>query len=293
MIHWNFYHPLNPYVWCLTALRPRIRHYLTDHNSRYPSEPESRSRVRGMLKSALFRRYERIFCVSDYVRNSLGREGVSLGLSRCTHFVNTSRFQPDAAAGALVRSELMAESQFVLLVVAHLIREKGVDVVLRALAELPAHVTAWVVGDGLDAARLRRVAEDLGIARRVRFLGNRSDVQTYMQAADCLVCPSVWEEAAGLVNIESLACGLPVVASRIGGIPEIVDDGRTGFLFSPGSAAELARTIRRLIREPDLTRRMGKAAREFAMERYSAEQRIEEFIEFYRKPVARGGPTAE
>ena len=83
-----------------------------------------------------------------------------------------------------------------------------------------------------------------------------------MQAADAFVCPSRWAEAAGLVNIEAQACGLPVLASRIGGIPEYVMDGRTGVLFPPGDAEELAAAVRRLLDDPERFREMGREARE-------------------------------
>ena len=70
-------------------------------------------------------------------------------------------------------------------------------------------------------------------------------MEPLLQAADCAVCPSIWSEAAGLVNLEAQACGLPVIARRIGGIPELVEDGRTGFLFTPGDHRELAERLRR------------------------------------------------
>ena len=121
----------------------------------------------------------------------------------------------------------------------------------------------------------------------VAFLGNRAEVQPFIQAADCLVCPSIWQEAAGLANIEALACGVPVVASRIGGIPEIVDHGTTGLLFAAGEPDELAAAIRRLAADPDLRRKMGEAARTAAVERFSAERRLCEFLDFYRGGSAR------
>ena len=81
-----------------------------------------------------------------------------------------------------------------------------------------------------------------------------------MQAADCLVCPSLWAEAAGLVNLEALSTGLPVVASRIGGIPEYVEDGKTGMLFPPGDHQALAALIRRLMDTPEEYQQLAAAA---------------------------------
>jgi len=283
IVHWSFYHPLNAYVWALTVARPLLTHYLTDHRSRYGDPLPRRSLVRRALKRAFLRRYRRIVCVSEFIADSLRSEGLAERLTICAHFINTDRFRPDPAVREQVRGQLLAESQFGLLLVAHLIPEKGGEVLLRALPGLPPQVQAWIVGDGPDTSRLQRLAEELGLAKQVRFLGNQSEVQRYMQAADCLVCPSLWLEAAGLVNIEALACGVPVVASRVGGIPEIVVHGRTGFLFEPGRADELAAAVRGLLEEPEKLAEMGRAARGVAVERHSAERRIPEYLDLYRR----------
>jgi glycosyltransferase involved in cell wall biosynthesis len=139
------------------------------------------------------------------------------------------------------------------------------------------------VGTGPEADRLQRLADELSLQQRVLFLGNRSNVQPFMQAADCLASPAVWEEAAGLVNLEGLACGLPVVASRSGGIPEIVEDGRTGLLVAPDDAGALSNAIDRLYKEPALHARMAREARRVAVERYAVEKRLPDFLDLYRR----------
>jgi glycosyltransferase involved in cell wall biosynthesis len=280
--HWAFYHPFGPYVWALSLAKPGLRHFLTDHNSRYPDAGAAPGRARAAAKSALFARYERVVCVSDFVAASLEREGVRARLTACAHFANTERFRPDPGAREVVRRELGADGKFVALLVAYLIPEKGADVLLRALGKLPPDAVAWLVGDGPEALRLRELARELGIEERVRFLGDRGKVQPFMQAADCLVCPSLWDEAAGLVNLEGLACGLPIVASRVGGIPEIVDDGLTGFLFARGDAGELAGALAKLRADAELCARMGREARRVALERYAPERRLPDFLALYR-----------
>ncbi len=181
-----------------------------------------------------------------------------------------------------MRRRLGVGDHFVLLAVAHLIHAKGIDVPLRALTRLPASVELWVVGDGEQSAALAELAEELGVQDRVRFLGLQGCVEPYMQAADVFVCPSRWAEAAGLVNIEAQACGLPVLASRIGGIPEYVMDGRTGLLFPPGDDAALAAAARGLMDDSERRREMGRAARELAVEQFSFAARIEDYLDLYR-----------
>src|SRR5262249_30654550 len=158
----------------------------------------------------------------------------------CLHFINTDRFRPNLAIREAVRREHGCEQRFVALLAAHLIPEKGVDVAIRALVETPQNVVLWIVGTGPEQACLQALTAKLGLPDRIKFFGQQPEVQPFMQAADCLLCPSLWAEAAGFVNIEALATGLPVLASRIGGIPEYVDDCRTGILFPPGDHQALA-----------------------------------------------------
>jgi glycosyltransferase involved in cell wall biosynthesis len=284
VIHWNFTSPLgNPYLWSLALLRPALRHYFTDHISRLlPLTPPSRGPKR-WLKALLARRYGKVFCVSRFVQDCLRAQHVwSDRLRCCLHFVNTDRFRPDPATRDRVRRELSAEGQFVVLVVAQLIRAKGIEVLIDALAMLPPAAVLWVVGEGPDRAGLEARVADRGLAERVRVLGHQFDVRPYMQAADCFACPSVWAEAAGLVNLEAAACGLPVVASRIGGIPEYLDDGRTGLLFPPGDARALADCLVRLLHDRGLAQGMGEAAREMAVRRFSIDARLDGILDLYR-----------
>jgi glycosyltransferase involved in cell wall biosynthesis len=286
VVHWGLCSPLrNPYVWALTALAPRVKHYFTDHISRV-GPPAGRGRWPARLvKSLLLRRYSRVVCVSDFVRSCLERQGAWHNLTTCLHFINVERFRPDAEARAAVRAKMGAEGKFVVLCVAHLIAAKGVDVLVRAVPELPPEAVVWVAGEGDRAAEFERLSAELGVADRVRFLGSRPHIEPYAQAADCFVCPSLWAEAAGLVNLEAQAAGLPVVASNIGGIPEYVAHGETGLLFAPGDSKELAAHLRRLAGDEALRRSLGEAARARVVARFSAEALLEQYLGLYRAPV--------
>jgi glycosyltransferase involved in cell wall biosynthesis len=280
VVHWNFYPVVNPYVLLLSVMN-HARHYWTDHSSRDASGVSSTPRLRNLV----LRRYHRVLCVSDFVMQSLRREGATVPLTRMTHFVNTERFRTDPQARYRLRAQLGVGDHFVALAVANLIPEKGIEVLLHALAKLPPDVQVWVVGGGPEADRLARVAQ--GLTGRVRLFGLQSDVLPYMQAADCLVCPSVWAEAFGLVNVEAMACGLPVVASRVGGIPEIVDPERNGMLVDPGDAGQLAAALGRLVERPELRQEMGRQARSDAVERYSTERQLERYLDVYRSDSRR------
>jgi glycosyltransferase involved in cell wall biosynthesis len=286
VLHWNFSEPLsNRYLWLLTLLAPTVKHYYTDHVSRAQPLPPPARLLKRSIKRLLMKRYRRVICVSEFIQdcNAAGR-GKWSNLCCRLHFINTDRFRPDPAVRTAVRRRLNAGQQFVTLVVGQLIREKGIDVAVRALAQLPEPIVLWVIGEGAEAAALRDLTDHLGLKDRVVFLGLQRNVEPYLQAADCFLCPSRWAEAAGLVNLEAQACGLPVVASRIGGIPEYVEDGRTGLLFAAEDHRQLADRIRCLQGDPDLCRAMGEAARARAVERFSAESRINDYLDLYRCP---------
>ena len=115
------------------------------------------------------------------------------------------------------------------------------------------------------------------------MFGLMRDIEPVLQAADVFVCPSLWGEAAGLVNMEAQAAGLPVIASRIGGIPEVVRDGETGLLFTPGDAGELARHLRRLAVDEVERERLSVRARTWVLERFSPTARLPQLLELYRE----------
>ncbi len=140
---------------------------------------------------------------------------------------------------------------------------KGQPVLLEALAKLPG-VHALVVGAALFGeeafeAEQHERARTLGIADRVHFLGFREDIPALMRAADVVVHTSVLPEPFGRVVVEGMLAGRPVVATRAGGVPEIIADGTTGFLVPPGDAEALARAIERLRADPALAARVAAA----------------------------------
>ena len=287
LIDWNFYSPLNPYVVSLMTLAPKVQHYYTDHSSR-PSNSNGASGVslKLRMKKVLLKRYRKVLCISDFLMEYLERQKIWANLSRCHFFINTNRFQPDAQARSSLRREMGVEERFVILAVANLNPGKGIEVAVRALAASGSEAVLWIVGDGGEAERLRTLCDELSVSSRVRFFGRQQDVGPYMKAADCFVCPSIDAEAMGFVNLEALACELPVIGSKIGGIPEFVEDGETGFLFTAGDHRQLADRINLLINNPETQRRMALNARRAAVEKFSIESRLPGYLDLYRSTAA-------
>jgi glycosyltransferase involved in cell wall biosynthesis len=158
-----------------------------------------------------------------------------------------------------------------------LIPEKGIQHAIKALSLLckdyGKRILYIVAGEGHYRKTLESMADHLGIADQVLFLGKRSDIQAVIAASDIVVVPSVWEEAFGLIIAEAMACARPIIASNIGGIPELIETGISGITVKPGDAEELAKALDRLIENPGLRQFMGqaglqKATREFELGNY-------------------------
>jgi len=149
------------------------------------------------------------------------------------------------------------------------LREEGIDAVL------------CMVGDGPDRPELERRAHELGVVRHTLFLGYQADVAPFYAAFDALVLPSS-NEGTPVSAIEALAAGRPVVATRVGGVPDVVQEGRDGFLVDPGATDDLAERLTRLARDPDLRERMGAAGRERVLPRYAVARLIDDVDRLYR-----------
>lgn len=143
----------------------------------------------------------------------------------------------------------------------------------------------WVVGDDTEGsgrrAALERLAGELGIAKHVRFLGHRPDIPAVLSELHLLLVPSQFEPF-GRVVIEAMAAGRPVVGSRDGGIPEIIQDGRTGFLRNVGDVEGFARAALALLRDRQLWQRMSHEARRDARDRFSLARHVRQIAEVYR-----------
>lgn len=141
----------------------------------------------------------------------------------------------------------------------------------------------WIIGDGPDRAKLEAMASSSPtLKNRVRFLGRRDDVPALLKMMDIFVLSSLWEGMPNAV-IEAMAAGLPVIATAVDGTTELVDDGSTGLLVSPGSPRPLAVAINNLARDEELRRRMGAAGRERVERVFGEERMVDEFASLYRE----------
>jgi len=176
------------------------------------------------------------------------------------------------------------------LFVGRLTPRKAPDLLLHALAETPDTCCVFA-GDGPMRSRLEALASKLGISARVAFIGNVSpgELAPLYSGADLLIVPSV-SEAAPLVAVEAMACGTPVLSSRIAGLPELVHDWSTGFLVRPADVGQLAIAIRFLTADPQALARMGAEAQRRIRKRFLWPNVAREYLALYRSllPEAEG-----
>jgi len=156
---------------------------------------------------------------------------------------------------------------------------KGQTVLLEALTALPG-ARLLLVGDGPDEARLRATVERLRLTERVRFFPFTAAPEYVFARADITVLPSTHKEGLPNVLLESLAMGVPVVASRLGGVGEVVLDGKTGYTVPPGDVGELTDAIRRLWEDRAAYARMSERARQLMRERFDRATQFGRFLEF-------------
>jgi glycosyltransferase involved in cell wall biosynthesis len=176
--------------------------------------------------------------------------------------------------------------------VANLRAGKGHDVLIEASVEILRSVpdaTFELIGDGAERGRLERQAEARGVLGAFTFAGHQENVAARLAEADLFVLPSRSEAFPNAV-LEGMGAGLPIVASDVGGIPEIISHEATGLLVPPGDAAALARSVVRLMRMPALASRLGRAARADAEQRFSFDRMVGAFETCYA--AALGGRTA-
>ncbi len=205
--------------------------------------------------------------------------------------VDLSRFDGPVDRGEVCRSIGVSPDDRVVAVVGRLCEGKGLETALRAATILAERVPAFrlaLVGDGDLASRLRALASELGVAERVVMVGARSDVPDILRAVDLLAIASV-SETSGLVAMEAAAAGLPVVATRVGGLSETIEDGVTGLLVAPRDERELARGVEAVLGDGDLASRMGRAGRERAEREYGADRLVETMTGIYWRLLAGGG----
>jgi N-acetyl-alpha-D-glucosaminyl L-malate synthase BshA len=202
------------------------------------------------------------------------------------NFLDCDRFQ--RTFDPALRERLCPPSRYDALIVhmSNFRPVKRVDAVIDIFQRLRAHVRARLVlaGDGPDAARVQLQADAYGLRDDVMTLPAQQSVVPLLSVADVFLLPSL-QESFGLAALEAMACEVPVIASRVGGLPEFVEHGVNGFLHAPDDLEAMAQSALALLRAPDERARMGRAARATVSSRFCASRIVPQYEALYRELV--------
>lgn len=227
----------------------------------------------------------KVIAISNFVKEQLVESGIPAGKLIVRHLgVDTNRFFPDAKAREGWAEELAIQPDEVIISTVSVLRAfKNPQTIIQAcglLAKQSVPFKLLVAGDGAMLSELQQLAEELGVAERIHWLGYCSDPASLLQASDIFVLASTGE-AFGLVLTEAMACGVPVVGSRSGAIPEIVDEGVTGLLATPGDADSFTAAIQKLARDKHLQQEMRARGLERVRQKFNVEVVNENTLRIY------------
>jgi len=247
-----------------------------------------------LIERALARDTDALLAVSPEVRDEL----VEIGVAPATRFavvrlgIELAERMQGSEQGEDLRASLgIPADRFTIGWVGRMTAVKRAHDVLRTLSllhERGVDAALVMVGDGPDRPELEALAGELGVAQATHFVGFQDDVGPWFHAFDALLLPSR-NEGTPVSAIEMLAAGRPVVATRVGGVPDVVADGTDGYLFPVGDVAAAAAHLALLAGDPELCRRMGEQGRERALGRYGVPRLVEDVDRLYRALLAAKG----
>lgn len=235
---------------------------------------------------------EKIIAVSEPIRDLLAKKGVDG--RRIEFLANAVQSHRTAQNGIGTKAEIrkrhgIPDGDFVAGYIGRLSVEKGVDNILKALAILKNEgilVKVMIIGDGPKRGDLEEMASRLNIAELVLFLGFRQEPAAYLEAMDLFILPSL-TEGTPMALLEAMSAGVPIIASSVGGIPDIVKDGEHGLLIRSGDFAGLSKAVKRLLREPELRNLLACNASSLIERNYGMGQWIQRLDSIYQDLMGR------
>lgn len=255
------------------------------------------------LRNNLLKRCSTFVAISSPVLHELEAHGVAgNAIVHIPNSVDTERFYPvnETDKYKIRRTLGLPENAFVVTYTGRLVDYKGLPLLLRVWYEVHGgygESRLLLVGaGGLDIHNcengLRDFVREHGLDDHVTFVGSVDNVQTYLQASDVFVLPTE-REAFGISLIEAMACGIPVIASRVGGIPDIIQDNVDGCLIATGDSQELRGSLDMLHGDEELRKRLGNRARDTVVQRFSERAVLEQYLQLLDRHVAGGAVNAQ
>ncbi len=231
--------------------------------------------------------------ISNYLKEkTLEDFGITRPIEVIPNFVNCDVYMPikDEWVRAEARKRLAAPEEAILMHLSNFRPVKRVVDVVKVFAEVVREMPARLVlvGDGPDRSAAEWLAHDLQIHDRIHFLGKQERVNELLPLADLMLMPSELE-SFGLAALEAMACKVPAIATRVGGVPELIDDGLTGLLYPVGNVEDMAAGAIGLLKDRDRLDTMRDAARKEAQRRFCATLVVPKYVKFYESMLENAG----
>ena len=228
-----------------------------------------------------------VTAISNYLKEETVKHfGITKPIEVVSNFVNCDEYVPikDEKARAETRRKLAAPDEAILMHLSNFRPVKRVVDVVKVFAlvarELPAQLV--LVGDGPDRSAAEWLAHDLHINEKVHFMGKQERVNELLPLADLMVMPSELE-SFGLAALEAMACKVPSIATRVGGVPELIDDEVTGLLYPVGNVDDMAAGAVSLLKDRDRLNAMREAGRKTAQKRFCSSLVVPQYVKYYEK----------
>ncbi|MDW7775550.1 MAG: glycosyltransferase family 4 protein [Methanosarcinales archaeon] len=240
------------------------------------------------VSPVIFRKSNKIISVSDELCNDIIFQ-YNISKSKITtvfHGIDTELFKPKLSN---VKTEIDIKNEKLILFVGGLQKLKGVHLLIESLPQILTRIDAKlvIIGDGPYLNNLKKTVNRINVRNKVIFIEKVSNqaLPDYYNAADIVVIPSIVIESAGLVVLESMSTGRPVIASKIGGIPSAIEHLKDGILVEPGNTRELSERIFELLQNKELAENLGRAGRNKVIEKFSLDRMIEQTLRIYEECI--------
>lgn len=297
LVHMQDHYPLSR--WAYREARRRglpvlgTNHFIPENIVHYvmPFEWARGVMVRALwwTMTSLYSQLDMITTPTETAADIVRRTGIEVPVRAISNGVNLERFRPTSGLdGAAIRREHgLAQDDPLFIYVGRVDEEKELEVALKAVKRLDLPMQFAVIGEGRHQRQLRSRAERIRLDGRVRFTGfiDSGQLPRLLQAADVFVMPSP-AELQSIATLEAMAIGKPIIAARARALPELVEEGRNGYMFNPGDAEDAARKMRKMLEERERWPEMGWASRELAC-RHDIEKTIDSYEGLYREILER------
>ena len=287
ILHLHLVHTMAAWLWKKITGFPLVLtlHVGKDYNSRHWLG------IAAALRARLIYRASKIIAISGYIQKfALGLDFNLLpdNIIQIYNGVDINRFCPRLDKTSLRQQLNWKADKIVLLSITHLRKDKGLELLIRAFskaARVHGNIILAIVGDGPDLNNLKDLTKQLEITDRVKWLGQRNDTEKLMGSADIFILTPIWEEPFGYVFAEASSCGLPVIATNSGGIPEIVENGKTGIILEKNDITGISSAMCKLADNDDLRKQMGQKGRKRIEKYFDIKMQVRQIVDLYEHEI--------